>query len=105
MVDPDPFAVVARRLVPDGRLLRRWPLEGGVSAAMHALELRDSRGESRRVVVRREPEGDIAVHVVEVPLDQVTDGRRVAHPGDSRSRGRDPSRPLPIVRENPADGL
>ena len=53
MTDDRAFAAVARRAVPEGRLLRWWPLEGGVSASMHALEIGGSDGEVRRLVVRR----------------------------------------------------
>ncbi len=53
MADDDPFALAARRLVCDGDLLRCWPLQGGVSASLHALEIGQPDGTIRRVVLRR----------------------------------------------------
>ncbi len=44
---------IAQRLVPGGRVRRRWPLDGGVSAVIQALEIEPPEGPSRRVVVRR----------------------------------------------------
>jgi aminoglycoside phosphotransferase (APT) family kinase protein len=46
------FARVARRIVPGGTLLRAWPLVGGVSAQVTALEVEDRAGDPRTVVVR-----------------------------------------------------
>lgn len=53
MRDGEAFDALARRLVPGGRLVRVWPLEGGVSAAMHGLEVECAGGGLRRLVVRR----------------------------------------------------
>lgn len=47
----DPYATIARRL--GGRLIRRWTLEGGVSAQVCALELALPDGTRDRVVVRQ----------------------------------------------------
>ncbi len=52
----DAFTALAQRLAPGATLLRWRALEGGVSALVHALELRDAGGEARRVVVRRHPD-------------------------------------------------
>lgn len=41
------------RLAPGGRLARVWPLSGGISAGMTAVEVAAPNGESRRWVVRR----------------------------------------------------
>lgn len=49
----DAFTAIARRLSPGATLSRHWRLTGGVSAAVHALEMRAATGEVRRVVVRR----------------------------------------------------
>ena len=46
-----PYKELARRL--GGRFLRRWPLKGGVSADVQALEMTAPDGSVRRVVVRR----------------------------------------------------
>lgn len=47
----DPFSQLASRL--GGRLVRAWPLTGGVSAATSALEIELPGGERRRFVIRR----------------------------------------------------
>jgi aminoglycoside phosphotransferase (APT) family kinase protein len=49
----DPHLAIAERAVPGGRLLRRWPLVGGVSARVEALEI-ERGGSTTRVVVRSE---------------------------------------------------
>ncbi|WP_240738455.1 phosphotransferase family protein [Deinococcus fonticola] len=46
-------------LVPDAKLIRAWPLTGGVSATVTALEF-EQHGQSRRVVVRWYGERDLA---------------------------------------------
>lgn len=48
---PNPFQLVARGL--GGTLIRHWPLPGGVSAQVTALELALPGGETRKVVVRQ----------------------------------------------------
>lgn len=57
-MDRDPFDAVAQRIAPGGRLRRFWPLEGGVSATMHGLEISVSGGAIRRVVSRRHGAAD-----------------------------------------------
>ncbi len=47
------FAQLALRLDPQARLLRRWPLAGGVSALVTALEIARPGGPALRAVVRR----------------------------------------------------
>lgn len=51
MTHDDPYATIAHRL--GGRLIRRWALEGGVSADVQALELALPDGATERVVVRQ----------------------------------------------------
>lgn len=46
---------VAQRLDPQSRLLRAWPLKGGISAQMTALEIQSANGGTRKVIVRRPP--------------------------------------------------
>ena len=46
----NPYATIAQRL--GGRLVRRWPLKGGVSSAVEAIEVQTEEG-LRRYVVRR----------------------------------------------------
>src|SRR5262245_35432355 len=49
----DPYARVADRVVPGATLVRRWPLTGGVSAQVEALELALPDGSRRQVGLRR----------------------------------------------------
>jgi aminoglycoside phosphotransferase (APT) family kinase protein len=49
----DAYTQIAQRIDPRAVLARRWPLRGGVSAHVEALELARADGEVRRVVVRR----------------------------------------------------
>lgn len=59
--DPLQFAPVVALCVPGARLLRAWPLVGGVSAEVTALEFETRDGQRRKVVVRRYGEGDLSV--------------------------------------------
>lgn len=53
-MDPgDPHQALVDRIAPGGRVLRAWPLTGGVSASVVALELLRGDGVCERVVVRR----------------------------------------------------
>ena len=45
------FAQVVQRVIPGGRLLRRWDLTGGISAGMTALEVERPDGQSQRMIV------------------------------------------------------
>jgi aminoglycoside phosphotransferase (APT) family kinase protein len=56
-IENDKFARLAQRLEPHGTLLRAWPLKGGVSAQVTAVELALPDGHTRKVVVRQH--GDI----------------------------------------------
>jgi len=49
----DPTARLADRIAPGATLVRRWPLTGGVSAQVEALELALPDGTRRCVVLRR----------------------------------------------------
>ncbi len=53
MCEEDLFALVAQRIVANGELQRSWPLAGGVSAAMHAIEVKDPGGQTHRFVIRQ----------------------------------------------------
>lgn len=46
------LAAIARHVVPGGTLVRYWPLKGGVSATVYALEIASEAG-LERVVLRR----------------------------------------------------
>jgi aminoglycoside phosphotransferase (APT) family kinase protein len=50
---------VVRRIDRQGRMLRAWPLEGGMSAHMTALELMLSDGQTRKVIVRQPGEATL----------------------------------------------
>ncbi len=52
---PDNFAFthIATRIAPQGKLLRAWTLDGGISARMTALEIALPAGETVRAVVRQ----------------------------------------------------
>jgi aminoglycoside phosphotransferase (APT) family kinase protein len=51
---PDqPFEQLVQVLVPQSTLLRMWPLKGGISAEMTALEIRQPDGQMSRMIVRR----------------------------------------------------
>lgn len=47
------FEHLVHRIAPRSKLLRTWPLEGGISAEMTALEIKDPDGRTKRMVVRR----------------------------------------------------
>ncbi|MFN8568337.1 MAG: phosphotransferase family protein [Kouleothrix sp.] len=46
------FECLARELVPQGRLVRAWPLSGGISATMTALEIGRPGAQPARAIVR-----------------------------------------------------
>ena len=52
-LDPSSYEAVARRLDASATNVRHWPLTGGVSANIEALEYELAEGGSRQVVVRR----------------------------------------------------
>ncbi|MBL7200938.1 MAG: phosphotransferase [Anaerolineae bacterium] len=47
------IAELVRRIDRHGKLLRTWPLDGGVSAQMTAFEIALPDGQTRKMVVRR----------------------------------------------------
>jgi len=44
---------LVQHIAPQSRLVRTWPLEGGISAQMTALEIEDPDGQTRKMIVRR----------------------------------------------------
>ncbi len=50
--ETEKYEQVIQRLFPHTSLLKTWPLTGGMSAQMTALELRQPDGQIRRVIVR-----------------------------------------------------
>ena len=55
----DLFAKVVARMDPGARLLGSWPLTGGVSAQVMALEVQKADGAIQKLVLRRHGEGDL----------------------------------------------
>jgi aminoglycoside phosphotransferase (APT) family kinase protein len=55
----DELEQLVRRLTPRGRLVRAWPLGGGVSAQVTALEIELEGGETRKLVLRRHGARDL----------------------------------------------
>jgi aminoglycoside phosphotransferase (APT) family kinase protein len=58
--DERQFAALVQHLAPGGRLLRSWPLEGGVSAQVTAFELEAGDGQRRTLLMRRHGAADLA---------------------------------------------
>lgn len=57
--EDEKFDQVARKLDPEGRLLRAWELKGGVSARVTALEVEQADGRVAKLIVRQHGEGDL----------------------------------------------
>jgi aminoglycoside phosphotransferase (APT) family kinase protein len=51
------FAQLVQKIAPQSRLLRTWPLKGGISAEMTAFEIERPDGQTSRMIVRRPGEG------------------------------------------------
>ncbi len=47
------LAQLVQRIIPQGRLLRAWPLQGGISAEMTALEVIRPDGRPQKMILRR----------------------------------------------------
>ncbi len=60
--DGERFEWLVRRLDPGSRLLRTWPLHGGVSARVTAVELERPDGEIIRLVVRQHGAADLGAN-------------------------------------------
>jgi len=54
------FEQLARKVAPQSALLRAWPLHGGVSAQVTALEIRRADGHIQRLIVRQHGAVDLA---------------------------------------------
>jgi aminoglycoside phosphotransferase (APT) family kinase protein len=57
--DDAPFSALAHKIEPQSTLRRAWPLHGGVSAQVTALELARPDGSTQRLVVRRYGAADL----------------------------------------------
>ena len=53
------FAQVMRKIDPQGKLLRTWELQGGVSAQMTVLEIERPDGQTQKMIVRQHGEADL----------------------------------------------
>jgi aminoglycoside phosphotransferase (APT) family kinase protein len=53
------FERLVQEIAPHSKLLRTWPLKGGISAGMTALEIERPDGRTRRMIVRRHGEGNL----------------------------------------------
>ena len=52
MTGDSPFHNILKQIEPDAKLIRHWPLSGGISCTMTALEIELSKGEIENFVVR-----------------------------------------------------
>lgn len=53
------FAQLGQKLVPHSQLLRTWPLKGGVSAQVTALEIQQPNGQIQKMIVRQHGATDL----------------------------------------------
>ncbi len=58
--DDKQFALLLRRMEPASTLLRAWPLKGGVSAQVTALEVARADGDVMKMIVRQHGAADLA---------------------------------------------
>jgi aminoglycoside phosphotransferase (APT) family kinase protein len=47
------YEQLAQKIIPQSKLLRTWPLKGGISAEMTALEIERPDGQTSKLIVRR----------------------------------------------------
>lgn len=78
------FEQLARRIDPQGRLLRSWTLTGGISAQVTAMEVARADGQAQKMIVRRHGDADFEnnprVAADEFKLLQILRGAGVAVP-------------------------
>lgn len=78
------FVQLIQEFVPHSRLLRTWPLKGGICAEMTAFELEGTDGQIKRLILRRPGEAALKQnpHAVEdeFKLLQITHGLGLATP-------------------------
>ncbi len=51
------FEQLVQKIAPQSKLLRTWPLKGGISAEMTGLEIEHPDGQTKKMIVRRPGEG------------------------------------------------
>lgn len=54
-----PFEKIAQRIYPHSKLVRAWPLTGGISATVTAMEIERADGTREKLVVRQHGEADL----------------------------------------------
>jgi aminoglycoside phosphotransferase (APT) family kinase protein len=59
-IDEQVFPRLARKIAPHGSLVRAWPLHGGVSARVTALEIAHADGRTQKLIVRQHGPIDLA---------------------------------------------
>lgn len=78
------FTLLIQKIGPHSKLLRTWPLTGGVSAQVTALEVRAPDGKTRKMVVRQHGERDLkqnpCIAQQEFTLLQILQSASVAAP-------------------------
>ena len=65
----DKFARVVRKIDTQGKLLRTWTLEGGVSAQVTAMEIERSDGHRQKLIIRQHGEADVS-HRPQIAADE-----------------------------------
>lgn len=63
------FEQLVQQLVPQGRLLRAWELQGGVSAQVTALEIARPDGQTQKLLVRQHGAADL-LHNPRIAADE-----------------------------------
>lgn len=58
MLTPEPFERLVKNMDSQNRLMRAWPLTGGVSAQIFALEITHPDGQAQKMIVRLHGEVD-----------------------------------------------
>jgi aminoglycoside phosphotransferase (APT) family kinase protein len=59
VADDHKFEQLVQQIAPHSKLLRTWPLKGGISAQMTALEIERPDGHTSRMIVRQPGEGTL----------------------------------------------
>ena len=57
-----PFERLAQKIIPQAKLLRTWPLAGGISAQMIAFEVEHTTGRLQKMIVRYYSERTLNTH-------------------------------------------
>ena len=69
MIEDEAWYRVVQRVEPGARLVRAWPLTGGISAQVVALEIERASGERCKLVLRRHGNVDLA-HNPQIAADE-----------------------------------